>query len=315
MKLSKAVEGFLLDARAGRYSPAYVPTIEGTLKYITQYLGDPELSTIKLTDLQRYIAHLKTDYQPRRWNGDTSPLQPATVDNHWKLIKGFFNWTIETSLLSSRPDIGLRRDKFQSPQVVPFTPEEVKRMLDSSQFTQVVKQSGRTYRIKRQNCERDKAMLLILLDTGMRLGELTRLRVGDINLENGEVYIRPFRDGKKSRARTVYLGQRARQAVWRYVAKIQAEDDLTAPLIKLQATSIRHTIERIAKNARVPNAHPHKFRHTFAITYLRNHGDIFTLQRLLGHATLEMTRKYLDIAKTDIAEAHRLASPVDGWRL
>ena len=162
----------------------------------------------------------------------------------------------------------------------------------------------------------DMALILILLHTGIRLGELLRLRLGDINLENGEVYIRPYRSSKKSKSRTVFLGARTRQAVWKYIAKQQAAtNDQSLPLIEIKGTSVRQIFTRIAKNANVPNVHPHKFRHTFAITYLRNHGDIFTLKRLLGHATLDMTQRYLDIVKDDVADAHKYASPVDNWRL
>jgi len=314
MLLSKAIEGFILFAKGGKYSPAYIPTMHGYLKYICKYFGDPEIESLSPEHWQRYITHLYTDYKPTRFNGDTSPLAPASIDNHWKAIKGFYNWASDI-LSIIRPDLKLQRPKYESPQIVPFTQDEVKRMLNACQFTQVVKQSGRSYKIKRPNADRDRSIILILLDTGIRLGELTRLKLGDINLENGEIYIRPYHDGRKSKPRVVFLGIRTRQTVWKYIAKQQAGNDPGEPLIVLQGASIRILINRIGDNAKVPNAHPHRFRHTMAITYLRNHGDMFTLQRLLGHSTLDMTLRYLDIAKSDVAEAHRYASPVDNWKL
>ncbi|MGA2821597.1 MAG: site-specific integrase [Anaerolineales bacterium] len=70
----------------------------------------------------------------------------------------------------------------------------------------------------------------------------------------------------------------------------------------------------ITKKAGVPNAYRHKLRHTFAITYLRSGGDVFTLQQILGHGSLDMVRYYARIAQSDIPQAHRKASPVDDWR-
>lgn len=79
--------------------------------------------------------------------------------------------------------------------------------------------------------------------------------------------------------------------------------------------SLRQLVRAIADRSEVKNAYPHKFRHTFAITYLRSGGDIFTLQALLGHNSLEMVRHNAQIAEVDIEHAHRKASPVDNWRL
>ena len=65
----------------------------------------------------------------------------------------------------------------------------------------------------------------------------------------------------------------------------------------------------------VADCHPHRFRHTFAINFLRNGGNVYELQMALGHTTLEMVRVYLALAETDLQRAHEEASPVTKWRL
>jgi site-specific recombinase XerD len=78
--------------------------------------------------------------------------------------------------------------------------------------------------------------------------------------------------------------------------------------------AVQILLRRIGERAGAEDVHPHRFRHTFAIQYLRNGGDIYSLRTLMGHATLAMVMHYLDLAQTDVAQAHRQASPGDRWR-
>jgi len=113
----------------------------------------------------------------------------------------------------------------------------------------------------------------------------------------------------------------ARKAVWRYLANREDGEDPKASLFisaddrPFTKDSLRILITRLGNRAGDKKTYPHKFRHTFAITYLRSGGDVFTLQSLLGHGSLDMVRHYARIAEVDVEPAHRKASPADNWRL
>lgn len=299
MLLLDAIKGFTLSLSADRYSIRTIDAYRDHLTHLARYLDNPDVASITEADLKRYFAFLVTDYQPKRFNGDTAPLAGSSLNKIWISVRSFYRWATAEFTITS-PAANIKQPHFTTRQIVPFTQAEINRL------------------IKRAT-PRNQVIILILLDTGLRVGELCRLLVKDVNLETGEISVAAFGSGYKTKSRTVYLGKAARRAVWRYVTETKGEP--AAPLIlsnhrqPLTRNAVRCMLSELGRKAKVPNCHPHKFRHTFAIQYLRNGGDVFTLQRLLGHSSLEMVRTYLALAKSDDATAHQMASPADRWGL
>jgi len=311
MLLSKAIQGFTLAYRLN-HAQATTDLYRKALNHLAQYLHDPPVEHITSTDLQRYIHYLRTEYIPPRVsasNRQGQPLSDWAVNNRIKAIRAFFAWAQQEAIVKRNPTRALAQIKIQRAQPVPFTEDEIRRLLHAAEYTQHASR-----RVRRPTWRRNTALIILLLDTGIRVGELCRLKIADVRLEAAELHIRPFGSGRKSRARTIPLGKTARRALWRYLSSIEDPDPADS-LFDLTPKSVRNLLHRIGKAAGVPHTHPHRFRHTFAIEYLRAGGDIFTLQRILGHATLDMVRWYLHIVQTDLAAAHRRASPADRWRL
>ena len=126
--------------------------------------------------------------------------------------------------------------------------------------------------------------------------------------------------GKGAKERSVPFSPRTAQALWRYLST-RPDAENSEPLFsthhkrKIDQTQLAKSLKALGAKAGVHNVHPHRFRHTFAIQYLRNGGDPYTLQKLLGHSTLDMVKRYLSLAQIDIDKAHKRASPVDNWAI
>jgi site-specific recombinase XerD len=163
--------------------------------------------------------------------------------------------------------------------------------------------------------DRDRAVVLALLDTGARLSEFIGLRVGDAETTNGIVVIR---QGKGGKDRAAFLGTQARKALRRYLsarAELRANDPLWMTErgdTGLTTHGLQRLFQRLRERTGIEHCHAHTFRRTFAITCLRNGCDLVTLQRLMGHSDIKVLARYLAQDSEDLQKAHRAYGPVDG---
>jgi site-specific recombinase XerD len=151
----------------------------------------------------------------------------------------------------------------------------------------------------------------------MRVSELCHLKPDDIWLEEGMLKVL----GKGNKERLIPIGKQVQRLLWRYISRFRP-DPATANSVFLFLTRdgrsmTKDRVEKImayyGRRAELKGVRcsPHTLRHTAAVKFLRNGGDVFSLQRILGHASLEMTRRYCELADIDVKRAHMTASPVD----
>ena len=322
--ISKAVVGFLQFKQAEGLSSRTIESYTRDIKMWSEYQGDMDVSKVSVQDLRQYLTYLLTEYTPRRITGNNNQkLSPKTVRNVWITLSAFFHWASDEFQI---PNVMKKvpSPKFEEPPVEPFAKEEVEALLKACDFCQEAKtDKRRKFTMRRASGYRDRALILMLLDTGLRATELCSLLIADLDMTTGKVTVKHGVAGgaKGKKGRIVYMGKVTRKTVWRYLASREDGQDPTAPLFigkynrPLNRDTLRQIINALGQKAQVKKCYPHRFRHTMAIRYLRAGGDLFTLQALLGHSSLEVVQIYAKISGMDIEQMHAKASPADNWRL
>ncbi len=303
MKLSDAFTGYILDARARRLSEHTIADYSYAFQKLSAFLGDVQIEQVTVEQIKEFLGSL--------------PVSNKTVLNIHTALSALWRWAQEEGIVSENIVRQIRPPKPEQPDIVPFTREEVKAMLNAVHRSAVYRRPGKgpsDHALPMP--ERNRAILLVLLDTGIRASELCGLKIRDLNLKHRRLHIY----GKGAKERTVIFSATTGKAVWRYL-RTRPDARLNEPLFAtkrgypLDRAGLYHLLQRIGNRAGVPNVYPHRFRHTFAINFLRNGGNAFTLQMLLGHSTMDMVRRYLRIVEADLENAHQVASPVENWRL
>ena len=321
LTFSQAVEGFLLDAAAQRLSADTIRNYALTFRRFGAWLaGDPTVWSITAEQVARFLASLA---KPQPAPAGIAPrpakaLSKKTSLNYHGALGALWTWAVREGIADQHVVHAVPRPRPEQRTVTPFSEADVRALLAACERTQAYKRPGKKLcDNERPTAQRDRALILLLVDTGMRAGELTGLRVRDVDTKNQRLTV----FGKGSKERLLPISPTTGKTLWRYLQGERGEHGPKDPLFlsidgePFTREALLQLINRLGARAGVTDCHPHRFRHTFAVTFLRNGGNAYELQAMLGHTTLEMVKRYLSLAQTDVEAAHRRASPVENWRL
>jgi site-specific recombinase XerD len=222
-------------------------------------------------------------------------------------VKAFVNFCLAEGLLDENPLRNVKSPRVHNDQIEPLSAEQVQALVDAARRTRTQ--------------ERDVALILLQVDTGLRVSELCGLTVGDIDRGSGELSVL----GKGNKRRRVYMGTAARRALWRYL-EVDRRDALAEeplfvalggyhPGAGLTPSGVFQIVQKAGMAAGISGVGPHDLRRTFAISFLRHGGNLLEFQLLMGHNDLATLRRYVALAEADLSRAHRAASPVDRMKL
>ena len=190
LSLAKAIDGFLKFKTAEGLSQRTITSYEFTLGHWLKYIGDREVSEIQSSDLTGYMAWLRTEYKLRRWNGSSEPLSAKSIRNVWATFRSFFGW-LQVEFKFPNPAKEIAAPKFLKHPVETFTKEDVEKLLKACVYSRESQtQERKKFVMRRPSANRDQAIVLMLLDTGLRATELCSLTINDVDLKTGKVTIR-----------------------------------------------------------------------------------------------------------------------------
>jgi integrase/recombinase XerD len=321
LTLSQTIDGFMLEKAAQRLSQHTVNDYSTTFRKFQTWLGE-DLAFVEITrdHIRRFMAWAADTPQSRNGavNGPPCRLSKKTQLNYHTGLSALWTWAVAEGIAERHVVREVARPDPEDPAIVPFSEADVRALLECCDRTKVYERQGkRACDNGRRTALRDKTLLLVLLDTGVRAAEICGLTLRDLDIRNRRITVM----GKGDKGRMLPLSPTTTKVVWRYVQTDRSEAGSGDPVFvtwdgqPYNRRALLDLLIRLGQRAGVADCHPHRFRHTFAINFLRNGANAYELQMALGHTTLEMVRRYLALAQTDVEAAHKRASPVEKWRL
>ena len=315
---------FMLYCRTTQLREKSMMAYEQSLKLFQRWCMDEMgiFTVDKVTEnvIRRYIMELqergkytfyivdkqkKTNY-PERRRDYRKPISTATINNYIRNLRVFFNYLERNYIIKKNPMKKIRQLRTNRKPKVYLTDEELRKLLanlDRSYFSE----------------HRDYMMIMLMLDSGMRLGECSTLLVTDLELHRKRINLRA-EETKGRRERTVFFSPKTEKALrsWLQFKDRYVESDYLFPVkehggpigVGNFESNFRKYIARVGLNEEYS---PHCLRNNFAKRCLMNGMDIYTLSKILGHSSVTVTEQaYLDINDDDMSKRYQTYSPLNG---
>ena len=251
----------------------YKATIERMFSDITE-----SVSHITTDDLREYLAN----YQ------QLNDCSKANIDNIRRILSSFFAWLEDENYILKSPVRRIHKIRTAKTVKETYTDETLEQIRDACTNL------------------RDLAIIDLLASTGMRVGELVKLNITDIDFDNRECVV----FGKGSKERPVYFDARTKIHLRNYVQSRTDENpalfvSLLKPHKRLEISGVEIRIRQIGRNLGLDKVHPHKFRRTLATRAIDKGMPIEQVQQLLGHAKIDTTMQYAMVSQNNVKLSHR----------
>ena len=291
MNVQSCIDEFLLTQKIRGNSEKTVVFYSRCLGFFAKYNdnGAKEINSITVSDCKSYYLDLST-----------RDISSVTRQTYIRALRSFLSWCFSEEYISVNIPERFRLPKAKRKTIDVLTDSEIKRLLacfDNHSYYGV----------------RNACIVSLMLDSGLRLNEVATLKCCNIHLAEGYIIV----DGKGNKQRIVPLGLNGRKALIRYSRYVHigyekttlfVNNDLTTPIT---STTIKQIFRQLKIESDIPRLHPHLLRHTFATRFLQNGGDIYSLQMILGHTSLEMVKKYVHLTGAVFTVNFSSFSPID----
>lgn len=298
LDLEKAKEIFYVAKKSENVTDRTLETYEEVIPRFLKYLGEEnilDIRDVRSIHIREYLVTLRE-----------KGLRGITSLKHFRCIRTFFLFLEREDCLNKNPLKNVKPPKPEQKEMRTFNAQEVNKILnffDRNDFFGM----------------RNYCIMCLFFSTGIRKGEVTDLTLD--NIDNISQLIR-IEKGKGQKARSVPIGKKLRYVLKQYLGK--REDYLNGescewlfvsrrPERKMTKSCISVLFQKLKKNLGLTGekVSAHTWRHTHAKNYLLNGGDIFSLQKILGHADIATTRKYINLDTRELKSQHAKFNPLD----
>lgn len=297
LPLPVAVSEFLCECRLRQLSPTTVQWYQYALQPFARFAaacGEADVGAVTVQTVRAFLADQSGRVQARR------------VNHYREALDRFYAWLIAEGQVAENLAAGIRKAREAKWLIPAFSEQEVRALLDQPDTSSFLGL-------------RDQVFMLVLLDTGIRLSEGLGLQVQDLDLRAGSLKV--FGEGRKERlvgASPALNGHLRRYLVWREAALTGIGEEKSLRVFPNQiggqwsAKGSQQRLQRYGRAAGIARVRvsPRTFRHTFALWFVRNGGSPFHLQKILGHTSLDMSRRYCDLADVDFISRQQELSPL-----